>query len=69
MDSVTTAQLKGALKAICDKLRSRGIDYHLRACLERDDRPIHEDKGLHLHIFLLLKSAIKLPNVVLTNNQ
>lgn len=63
MEGITTPELKGALKAICDQARLRGIDYMWRACLERDD-----EKGLHLHVFLLVESAIKIPNQFLLND-
>lgn len=40
-----------SLKALCRKLNLEGIDYHWRACLERDD-----EKGLHFHIFILVEA-------------
>lgn len=40
-----------SLKALCRQLTYRGIDYHWRACIERD-----EEKGLHFHVYLLVES-------------
>ena len=40
-----------AMKALGRKLTLEGIDYHWRACIERDD-----EKGLHFHVFILVEA-------------
>ncbi|KFX60589.1 hypothetical protein KBK24_0137305 [Burkholderia sp. K24] len=53
IEATDAAPFLKALKALCLHLRSFGIATRWRAALERDD-----EKGLHLHVFLLTDATV-----------
>lgn len=60
----SAAPFLSALKTLCREFRSQGIRYRWRAALERDD-----EKGLHLHTFILLENEKANPCAIITSNR
>lgn len=52
-----------AVKAVCRALRDQGIRHSWRSALELDD-----EKGLHLHVFILVENAPVNPCSIITSN-
>lgn len=52
------------VKALCRELRAQRIRYRWRAALELD-----EEKGLHLHVFMLLENDRANPDGLITSNR
>lgn len=60
IEATTAAPFLKALKALCVHLRAFGIANRWRAALERDD-----EKGLHLHVFLLTDATVHNPDAII----
>jgi hypothetical protein len=64
-ESATSAnRFKGAIKALCRKLRQHGIPVRWRACIERDD-----EKGLHCHVFMLVDATAANPCAIINTKR
>lgn len=57
IDGTDANRFLSALKALCRKMRSAGIETRWRGCLERDD-----EKGLHFHVFILADASVTNPS-------
>lgn len=63
MGSEVSKNYQDAVKALCLELRRQDIPCQWKACLEVDD-----EKGLHLHIFILTEAKHRNPCSVLNHN-
>lgn len=57
-------RFQGAIKALCRKLREKGIPTRWRACIERDD-----EKGLHCHVFMLVDATAANPCAIINTKR
>lgn len=57
-------RFRRVLKALCRELTHQGIRYRWRAAVELD-----EEKGLHLHTFMLVENTVANPDSFITPNR
>jgi len=63
MGSEQAEPYQAALKALCFELRRKGMDCQWKACVE-----VEPDKGLHMHVFLLVEAKHYNPCSILNHS-